>query len=181
MFETSETVLSMIGIYAAAGFWLAVIYNIFRFPRLAFPKMKKLAFALDFLFALIAGFVLFVFSVPYGTGFFRLYYVIAAALGFGVNMVTLGLLVPPAAKLFGRLSRYIREAIMRPVRYFCQKSTDFIIKIRKILSNNAEKIKKYLKKKRQIVYNKSDNKVGKVFPEGGENRNAVKAKVRKII
>ena len=181
MFETAETVLSMIGIYAAAGFFLDVLYNVFRFPRLAFPKMKKLAFVLDLLFALITGFVLFVFSVAYGTGFFRLYYVIAAALGFAVNMVTIGLLVPPAARLFGRVSHYIGEAVMRPVIYICQKSTNLFIKIRKFLSNNAEKIKKYLKKNRQVVYNNNDHKIDKVFQEGGENSNAIKANVRKII
>lgn len=181
MFETADIVLSMIGIYAAVGFFLAVLYNIFRFPRLAFPKRKKLAAVLDFLFAVIAGFVLFVFSAAYGTGFFRLYYVAAAALGFAVNMVTLGFAVPPAARIFGRACRYASAQLMRPVRYICQKVTEFFIENRKILSNSAEKVKKYLKNNSRIVYNNTDHKKGKVYAEGGENRNAVKAKVRKII
>ena len=113
-------------------------------------------------------------------GFFRLYYVIAAALGFAVNMVTIGLLVPPAARLFGRVSHYIYETVKKPVIYIYQKSTDFFIKNRKILSNNAEKIKKYLKKNRQVVYNNNDHKIGKVYQEGGETGNAIKAKVRKV-
>ncbi|MBQ3841996.1 MAG: spore cortex biosynthesis protein YabQ [Ruminiclostridium sp.] len=181
MFEDTGTVLSMIWIYAAVGFFLAVLYNLFRFPRLAFPKMKKLAAVLDFLFAVIAGFVLFVFSAAYGSGFFRFYYVAAAALGFAVNMITIGLAVPPLSRLFGRACRYISAKLMIPICYIRQKSTKMFVEIAKMLSNNAEKLKKYLKNNNKIVYNSSDHKIGKVYPEGGENRNAVKAKVRKIL
>ena len=181
MFETADTVLSMIGIYAAVGFFLAVLYNLFRFPRLAFPKRRILAAVLDFLFAVIAGFVLFVFSAAYGSGFFRRYNVAAAALGFSVNMVTIGFAVPPAARLFGRVCRFVSAQIMRPIRYIRQKVTKIFIENRKILSNSAEKIKKYLKSNNKVVYNNTGHNVGEVYPEGGENRNAVKAKVRKII
>ena len=151
MFETADTVLSMIGIYAAVGFFLAVLYNLFRFPRLAFPKRRILAAVLDFLFAVIAGFVLFVFSAAYGSGFFRLF------------------------------CRFVSAQIMRPIRYIRQKVTKIFIENRKILSNSAEKIKKYLKSNNKVVYNNTGHNVGEVYPEGGENRNAVKAKVRKII
>ena len=183
MFETLEGSLEMIGIYAAVGFALAVIYNILRFFRLAFPKARKAAAVSDFLFAVFAGFVLFVYSVPYGTGFFRLYYVIAAAFGFAVNMVTIGLAVPPLARILGkvtvRLWHVFKAAAAVPVHFICDKSTYLAAKVKKIISKIAEKRETYLQNHRQLMYNKFNHRMEKVYPEGGENRHAIKAKVRK--
>ena len=95
MFETTEQTLSLCGSFASAGFILAVLYNILRFPRLAFPKRKVMGALMDALFAIVAALTLFIMSVEYGTGFFRLYYIAAAAFGFAANMLTLGWLVPP--------------------------------------------------------------------------------------
>ena len=183
MFETLEDSLEMIGMYAAVGFGLAVIYNVLRFFRLAFPRARKAAAISDFLFAVLSGFVLFAYSVPYGTGFFRLYYVIAAAFGFAVNMVTLGLAVPPLARILGKVTVHIGRAVKAaaavPVHFICDKSTYLFAKIKKNISKIAEKREMYLQKHRQLMYNKNKHKIGEVYPEGGENRHAIKAKVRK--
>lgn len=179
MFESFEDALGMIGLYAAIGFVLAVLYNIIRFFAVAFPSFGKITAVFDILFCLIAGLVLFAFSVEYGTGFFRLYYVIAAAFGFAVNTVTLGAAVPPLARLFGRICRKLGELLEIPLHFICEKSTQFRLFIQKNLSIFAEKVKLHLKKRRQTVYNSIDHKIGKVYAKGGENRNAVKAKVRK--
>ena len=185
MFESDETILAMLGIYSAVGFCLAVLYNVLRFFRLAFPEFRKAAAVSDFMFAATAGLVMFAFSVDNGTGFFRLYYVAAAAFGFALNMVTLGLAVPPAAKLSGKLFRLIGNMICRivmvPVNLFCNISTYICSNLQKYVSKIAEKRKTYLKKRREMVYNNLDHKIGEIYTEGGENRNAIKAKVRKII
>ncbi|MBR5088637.1 MAG: spore cortex biosynthesis protein YabQ [Ruminiclostridium sp.] len=185
MFESSETVLNMICIYAATGFCLAVVYNVLRFFRLSFPKMKKAAVVSDFLFAVTAGFVLFVMSVDNGTGFFRLYYVISAAFGFALNMVTAGTIVPPSARLaekfFAWTGKKMRKLISVPVRFVCDKSTYIAGKMQKYLSEIDEKRKTHLKNRREMMYNIKDNKIGEVYPEGGENRYVIKAKVRKVI
>lgn len=185
MFESLETALGMIGMYAAVGFCLAVIYNVLRFFRLAFPKYRKTAAVFDFLFAVTAGLVLFAFSVPYGTGFFRLYYVAAAAFGFALNMVSVGMIVPPLARFFGRAAGWILQKLKSilavPVRFICDKSILYGAKLTKYISKLHEKCKMHLQKHRRLLYNKNNHKIGEVHPKGGENRNAIKAKVRKIV
>ena len=185
MFESPETVLEMLGIYAVVGFFLAVVYNILRFFRLMLPKMRKASAVTDFLFAITAGFVLFAFSVDRGMGFFRLYYVAAAAFGFAVNMLTLGFAVPPLARAFRRVFGFaadkIAHLLIKPAQKLCAKITYCLGKIRKNISEIAEKRKIHLQMRRQMMYNINDHKIGEVYPEGGENRNAIKAKVRKIV
>lgn len=185
MFESFQDALNMIGVYTAVGFALAVLYNILRFFRLAFPKMKKSIAAADVLFTLIAGFVLFAFSVDRGMGFFRLYYVAAAAFGFALNMVTLGLPVPVLARVFGKVLRRVWDAVSDmiriPTEYACKKAIYISAESRKIISKIAEKYQMHLQKRRNVMYNSTNRKIAYVYPKGGENRNAIKAKVRKIV
>ncbi|MBO6301787.1 MAG: spore cortex biosynthesis protein YabQ [Ruminiclostridium sp.] len=184
MFETFRDALNMIGLYAAVGFALAVLYNILRFFRLMLPKMRIAAAVSDFLFAMTAGVVLFAYSVDNGMGFFRLYYVFAAAFGFTLNMVTVGLIVPPLARLFGKLFHWFAGKLFGiltiPVNFVCHKATYFYAIIQKYISIFAEKRKIRLQNRRKMMYNNTDHKIGKVYPKGGESRNAIKAKVRKI-
>ncbi|MBR5090170.1 MAG: spore cortex biosynthesis protein YabQ [Ruminiclostridium sp.] len=181
MFETLEDALGLVGLYAAVGFCLAVIYNFLRFFRLAFPKMKKAAAVSDFLFAILAGAVLFAFSAEYGMGFFRLYYVVSAAFGFAINMVTLGAAVPVLSRFFGRFCARVAEKAAVPLKFVCDKSTYLLSFVVKIISDIAKNTEKHLKNRRKLLYNVKDNKIEKVYPKGGENRNAIQAKVRKII
>ena len=188
MFETTEQTLSLCGTFASAGFILAVLYNIFRFPRLAFPKRRVMGAVLDVTFALIAGLTLFIMSVEYGTGFFRLYYVAAAAFGFAANMLTLGWAVPPIAKFFSRLcgalGRFIAKAAgvaVKPVCAIFTKAASKFAVIRKNMREIAENNKIRLQSYRQKVYNKSNRKIGEEYGKGGERGNVIKAKVRKIV
>ena len=185
MFESTEDALELVGLFAAAGFFLAVLYNILRFFRIAFPGMKKTAVISDFLFCIIAGLVVFILSVEYGSGFFRLYYIIASAFGFTLNMITVGFIVPPLARLTGKTAKWIREKILCifsvPCKFICEKMTYIFNAVKKYMSKITEKSKKRLKNSRQMMYNKNNRKIGELYSEGGEHRNAVKAKVRKII
>lgn len=184
MFETTEVILQMIQIYLAAGFFLGVLYNIFRSIRLTFPKLFLFGAVLDIIFALTAGFVMFVFSAAYGMGYFRLYYVFAAALGFAANMFTLGFAVPPLARFFGkvlrRLNTIIGGFVVRSFSLFRQKATGFFIKISENITKINEKCKIHLKKHDKMMYNNNDHKIGYLLKKGGETGNVIKAKVRKI-
>ena len=184
MFETTEVILQMVQIYLAAGFALGIIYNIFRFIRLIFPRLIVLSAVLDFIFAIIAGLILFILSAAYGSGYCRLYYVAASAVGFAANMLTVGFAVPPVSKLLRRilliLYRWIERYTVKLFGFIHQKLTVLFIKISENITKISEKCKKYLKKRSSLVYNNNDNKIGVVYGKGGETRNAIKAKVKKI-
>ena len=185
MFESFEDSLGMCELYAIVGFFLGVFYNVFRFVRLAFPRLKITSAVLDILFAVISAFVLFVYSVEYGTGFFRLYYVFAAAVGFAVNMLTLGFAVPPVSRLFGRLFRAVAGRICaffaKLFGAIAQTAGRCFVKISEKMKKCCEKCGKVLKKRRNMVYNTKDNKIGEVYRKGSEKNNGIKAKVRKIV
>ena len=185
MFESFADSLGMCELYTIVGFFLGVFYNVFRFVRLAFPKMKITAAVLDILFGLISAFVLFAYSVEYGTGFFRLYYVFAAALGFAINMLTLGFAVPPSARLFGRAARAVWGKIHAlAAKLFSaiqQTAGRCFVKISEKLKKYREKRRNILKNRHSMVYNIEDNKIGKVYRKGRESNNGIKAKVRKIV
>lgn len=184
MFETTEVILQMIQIYLVVGFAMAVLYNLFRFVRLAFPKGFILSAVFDLIFAMVAGIVMFIFSAAYGMGYFRLYYVFAAALGFAANMLTLGFAVPPLARIFGRVISRVKKLIctfaVQIFRFIRQKTSSVFIKISEITTKITEKCKIHLKKHDKIVYNVYDHKIGVSYKKGGETVNVIKAKVRKI-
>lgn len=185
MFESFEDSLGMCELYAVVGFFLGVLYNVFRFVRLAFPKLKIIAAVLDILFAVISAFVLFAYSVEYGTGFFRLYYVLAAAVGFAVNMLTLGFAVPPVSRLFGRIFRAaagrIGALLGKLFGAIHQTAGRCFVKISEKSTIFREKCRNVLKTRRNMVYNNEDNRIGKVYRKGSEKKNGIKAKVRKIV
>ena len=188
MFEPIQDTLALCGRFGAAGALLAVLYNVFRFVRLSFPRLKITAAVLDILFTLIAGLTLFIMSVEYGSGAFRLYYVFSAAVGFAANMLTVGLAVPPLARLFsqlcralGRFTAKIAAVIAKPVSAICTKAMRGFIAFARKIRKIAENSKMRLQTSRQLVYNNTNRTIGKVHGKDGERGNAVKAKVRKII
>jgi hypothetical protein len=184
MFETTEVILQMIQIYLAVGFSLGVLYNIFRFIRLTFPNLFLFGAVLDIIFTLTAGIVMFIFSAAYGMGYFRLYYVLAAALGFAANMFTLGFAVPPIARLTRRILRrlysFITDVSCKMFSFIRQKTTNVFIKISEIIAYFNEKCKIHLKKHDNMLYNNYDHKIGLFIKKGGETGDVIKAKVRKI-
>lgn len=179
MFETLEQTLTLSGMYIQIGFVLGILYNILRFVRLSFPKMRIMSAVIDFLFMIVYGLVLFIFSVEYGTGYFRLYYVIASLLGFAVNMLTLGFLVPPLARLFRRIYVFLARKLAVPFSFICQKSTAFFVKIGEKITKLFKMCKMHLQMNREKVYNENNHKIGILHRKSGENRNVIKAKVIK--
>jgi len=184
MYETNDIILQMTGIYLAVGFALGIIYNIFRFFRYLLPDVRLISVISDFIFAIISGIVLFIFSAAYGRGYFRLYYLLSAAIGFTGNMLTLGFLIPPSAKvlrrLFLRFNVFISAYFVKIISFIRQKMTAVFIKIGEKITKIVKNFKIYLKKLYTKVYNKSDHKIGELYQESGETGNAIKAKVRKV-
>ena len=179
MFETTENMLMLSGMYVQIGFVLGILYNLMRFIRLSFPGMKIMSVISDFLFMLVCGAVLFVFSVEYGTGFFRLYYVAAAALGFALNMLTIGFAVPPLAGLFRKIYTFFGRKLAVPFRAICQKSASVFGKIAEKTTYLFKMCKMRLQMNKRMMYNKNNHKIGAVYQKSGENRNVIKAKVVK--
>ncbi len=187
MFETTRQVLLLFGQFAVIGFVLGFVYNALRFIRIIFSSGSVFTGITDFIFVAVSGLVIFIFSVELGVGNLRLFYLIAAGIGFAVYTVTLGnitaLVARLARKLLIMLFGFIKRKIVNPFIAFLkvirQKTAENFVKIRQKTSNFIEKHKIHLKKPKGIVYNENNNKIGESDQNGGEIRNVIKAKVRK--
>lgn len=74
---------------AAAG----LLYDIFKIIRMTLCKGKASVFVTDFLYVFIVSLNLFIFSVAYMLGFFRVFVTVGSFLGFAVCRLTLGRLL----------------------------------------------------------------------------------------
>ena len=74
---------------AAAG----LLYDIFKIIRMTLCKGKASVFITDFLYVFIVSLNLFIFSVAYMLGFFRVFVTIGSFLGFVICRLTLGRLL----------------------------------------------------------------------------------------
>ena len=187
MFETTRQVLLLFGQFAVIGFALGFLYNALRFIRIIFSSGSVFTGITDFIFVAVSGLIIFIYSVELGVGNLRLFYLIAAGIGFSVYTVTLGNITA----LFARFSRkllimifgYIKQKLVKPLiahfKIIRQKIAENFVKIRQKTSIFIEKHKIHLKKPKGIVYNKNNNKIGESDKNGGEIRNVIKAKVRK--
>ena len=103
MFETTRQVLLLFGQFAVIGFVLGFVYNALRFIRIIFSSGSVFTGITDFIFVAVSGLVIFIFSVELGVGNMRLFYLIAAAIGFAVYTVTLGNITAFVARLARKL------------------------------------------------------------------------------
>ena len=74
---------------AAAG----LLYDIFKIIRMTLCKGKVSVFVTDFLYVFIVSLNLFIFSVAYMLGFFRVFVTVGSFLGFIICRLTLGRLL----------------------------------------------------------------------------------------
>ena len=74
---------------AAAG----LLYDIFKIIRMTLCKGKASVFVTDFLYVFIVSLNLFIFSVAYMLGFFRVFVTVGSFLGFVICRLTLGRLL----------------------------------------------------------------------------------------
>lgn len=184
--DTTE-ILNLISRFVFIGFILGFLYDIGRIIKYSFNLKKVFSFFHDFVFTFISGIVIFAFSVEPGDGGVRFFYIISALVGFTLYILSLGFVTKLMAKTLYKLNKRIYIAIRKA---FCTlidiisktiypKFYTFFVKIRQKKSELSEKCKIHLKKSIDMVYNNDKSKIGKLSENGGENRNVVKAKVKK--
>lgn len=74
---------------AAAG----LLYDIFKIIRMTLCKGKASVFVTDFLYVFIVSLNLFIFSVAYMLGFFRVFVTVGSFFGFVICRLTIGRLL----------------------------------------------------------------------------------------
>ena len=186
MFETNAQFLSVIGDFAVVGFFLGILYDIVRFFRTALGTGKIFRFISDFVIMIISGLIVFYHSLDTPTGNIRIIYVFAATAGMVFYLITIGKITAFIARLLGRLisllKTKIKSTLYKPVistfNLIKQKLTSFFSEIRQKMLIYKEKSHFCLKKTPSMMYNKN-NKISELYPNGGEERNVIKAKVRK--
>ena len=186
MFETNAQFLSVIGEFAVIGLFLGLFCDIFRFLGTALGLGKIYDFISGFFAMIISGLALLFFSLDTPTGKVRIIYVIAAAVGIAFYMITIGKITKLIAKLAGKLLTIFKQQtksliynpIIRILSAFKQKLTSFFVEIHQKTKKYTEKSHLGLKKSSSMMYNRND-KIRKLYPNGGEERNVIKAKVRK--
>lgn len=187
MLENTTEIFGLFSRFVFIGFILGFVYDIGRFIKFSLNLGKIFTFIHDFIFTFIFGIIIFIFSVKPGDGGIRLFYVFAALAGFTVYILSIGFLTKHIAKAFNRFFSMLFSAIKNAIciliekisKTFYPKFNVLFVKIRQKKSDISEKCKNYLKKNIRMVYNDSKSKIGKLSENGGENRNVIKAKVKK--
>lgn len=146
------------------GCGLAVIYDVFRILRLAFPGGKVMVFIEDGIFIVIATLATFIFCVNFCNGYFRVFVAIGEILGFIIYYFTVGILVFKAAKSIIRgvkaVLRFLYKIFVKPVvRFFKYICTKFK-KLFKHISQKSPKgffaSKFHLKRHGKMMYNETN-------------------------
>lgn len=187
MFQTNSEFLAVIGQFAVIGFVLGFLYDIVRFFRKALGTGRILAFITDFFAMIISGLVLLFFAIDTPTGNIRLIYVLAAAFGMVFFLITIGKITGFIAGLTsrffafikGRLRKYVFKPISDCFVSLKQKLTALFGELHQKMKIYKEKSHFGLKKAPSVLYNKNNNKMSELCQIGGEERNVIKAKVRK--
>lgn len=184
MFITDAEFLGILGRFAEAGFIIAIFLDMIRFLRIVFDSGKIAVFISDFLSSALIIVILMFLSIEWGGGRPRLLFFFSAAFGMLIYFYTVGIVTKMIAKafnkLFMKLKRRIAYYIYSPIKSFFrlvkQKTNSFFVYLRQKTKNYVKKTDFGLKKHTNMLYN---NKIGKLYSNGGEERNVVKAKVRK--
>lgn len=184
MFLTNAEFLALLGQFAEAGFIIAVFWDIVRFIRIVMNGGKISVFISDFFLTVITLLVIMFLSIEWGGGRIRLLFFVSSVFGMVIYFYTIGVITKAIAgiinKLFLRLRKCIGRYIYKPVERFFelikQKSLNIFAQIRQKMLKYVKKSDLGLKKHTSMLYN---NKIGKLCANGGEERNVIKAKIRK--
>ncbi|MCL1867029.1 MAG: spore cortex biosynthesis protein YabQ, partial [Oscillospiraceae bacterium] len=88
MFEPISQSLYEIMMFSILGFALATLYEPIRVVRLFVRTNAVAAGIQDFLFLSACGLIVFAYSLEFGTGYFRYFYVLGIAFGAAVYFLT---------------------------------------------------------------------------------------------
>jgi Sec-independent protein translocase protein TatA len=191
MFEPATQSLHETAMFAILGFLLAALYEPMRIARIFFRTHAALVAVSDFLFLSACGLIVFAYSLEFGGGHFRYYYLIGLAFGTVVYFLTVGKLINMITRAFAdairkavrRTASAIRRKVLLPLREkFVQLVQSLGTKLGKF-QQIAENRRKDLQNKLKVVYNK-----GKSKPQEKQNQDenqqtaglVIRARVRKV-
>jgi hypothetical protein len=133
MFNPVSQNLHQIMMFALTGFFLGVLYEPLRISRL-FIKTGAIAVGIqDFLFLAACGVIVFAYSLEFGEGHFRYFYLIGIAFGAAVYFLTAGKLISFITRTFAQAIKSIVKHIARAIY------RSFVLPTWKLLVNIAQK------------------------------------------
>jgi len=150
MFEPISQSLYEIMMFSVLGFFLAALYEPLRIARIFVKTSAVWVSVQDLLFLSLCGVTVFAYSLEFGAGYFRFFYIIGLAFGAAVYFLTAGRVI---VFVFKRFSDAIKVRIIRPLRKLLVKVAQKIKHIFVRVHKNAEKHSKALKNTAQIKYN----------------------------
>ncbi|MCL2634313.1 MAG: spore cortex biosynthesis protein YabQ [Oscillospiraceae bacterium] len=188
MYETTSQNLTELMMFAILGFVLGALYEPIRISRL-FVKTGTLATAIeDFLFLSVCGVIVFAYSLEFGAGAFRLFYLAGLLFGGVVYFLTVGKLISIITTAFANAIKaavkyvinLIHKRILLPIWQilvkYAQKTSPQIRTLYEII----EKRTKHLKNTAVMRYNSGASNLRKSRNnKNHETKTVIKAKVRK--
>lgn len=180
MFDETGEFLAILGQFFIVGLFLGVLYDIISFFRIIFGAGKISLFISDFIFVIISALTVVFFSLELTAGEIRIYYFVSAGSGVTAYVFTIGFVTRFFAKLIRKIIKRVHCIFQNKCSTFLsskrRKLSSVFVNIYRKISKNKEKAHLHLKNKRPIMYN---SRIGKLCTNGGEERNVIKAKVRK--
>lgn len=184
MFDETGVFLSTLGSFFIVGLFFGIFYDIVCFLRIVFGAGKIITFITDFFSVILFSLVVMFFSLELTSGETRLYYFISSGAGVAVYLFTIGFITRFVAKIVKKLSyklnNFLKKHFLNHIYDFlssnCRKILGGFVNFYRKITKKAEKTHFRLKNKTPIMYN---SRIGKLCTNGGEERNVIKAKVRK--
>ncbi len=184
MFQTSSEILSVMWSFVATGFFYGIFCDAVRFIRIALGGGKTALFVADLILSVLSAPILILASIEYGEGIMRMYYILSFSAGLWTYFLTIGFLTRHLAILAGKIVYHIKNMIKKLiynpiVKLFGsiqQKMLNKFAQLHQKTAKSKENLQLSLKKHTAMLYN---NKIGKLCTNGGEEKNVIKAKVRK--
>lgn len=181
MFENISSTLQQCGYFFVLGAIIGLFYEILRIFRMFIRHNSIALCAEDTIFLTLCGFISYIVSMAVGIGYFRIYYIVFEVFGAAFYFLTLGRLVNYIFRRISKIIILILSTIFGKI-FCCLKKSIVPIaeKIRSIFDKFAKFIqkrkninKKVLQKHNEMLYNNIQ------LDLRSENRNVIKAKIRK--
>ena len=143
----------------AAGFVLGAFYDVLRIWRTFFHSQARAVFFQDFFYMLFCALFSFLLALPLGGGAVRVYLLAGEAVGWLAYYFTFGQVT---ACVFRVISSFLYRYIFNPLgalfRRICGAFGKKVGTTVKFLKKKASSLKKRLKRKAKIVYNRRNER-----------------------
>lgn len=154
--------LTLFGLSCLAGAVIGLCFDVLRAFRLIFRHGIWLTALEDVAFLALYAVYLSAFASAAARGELRFYHIVGNALGFTLYFFTLGsIVIHILRKIFGALAAVFR-AVTAPIRrlyvLLCKKARFKFVGSSKNLIKSIKKINLLLPNRRQLRYNKMENK-----------------------